>query len=256
MKLKKILMVSAIVAGGVFLLGGAGMMKSKWSELKQAFRGWVDENTSPEAEIARLKGQVAELDAEENSIKNDLAKEIAAYDKLDKQVKTLRTAVESERKDVLAFADQITDAEENKKKVSVGKVSMEVDQAKRKLVADKNAVKGKETNLASLEKNLQTRDENKKILFDQLAEISVLRTELTTELDALDAEYKALKLEGMKNRNHKGNDKLGEIRADIEKLKDKAAERRARINLDGAKVKAEAPVTESAQDIVAELRGK
>lgn len=254
MKLKKILLVGGVVTLGVVLLGGMSAVKKGWDHAKLSFRGWVDENTSPETEIARLKGQVAELDGEENSIKNDLAKEIAACEKLEKNIKNLKAAVENERKDVFTLGEKIKDA--TAKVDAGGKPGMDIDLEKRKLVANRNAVVKREKALADLENTLQIREESKKVLFEQLGEISNLRTELNAELDALDAEYKALKLQGMKTKGHRDNSKLSEIREGIEKLKDKAAERRARIGLDAGKSKADAPVTESVDEILAPLSGK
>lgn len=258
MKAKKILLIAAIVAGGLFLVGGIGAVRKGIEHAKIHFGNWVDENTSPEDEIARLKAEVAKLDAEENGIKNDLAKEIAACEKLDKETKALDASVEADRKTLCAFGESIKDAEKDNKKVSVGKgVTMDVDQAKKKLVSDRDAFLKREAALATRKNTLQTREESKKVLFDQLNEIQAVRNDLNAELDKLDAEYKALKLDGMKNKNHRDSSKLSEIRADIEKLKDKAAERRARNSLDTGKAKAaDTPVTDSVDDILAPAVGK
>ena len=254
MKLKKVLLIGGIAALGLALVGGFGAVKKQLSYAKQNVQAWMDENTDPEQEIKRLKGEVAKLDGEENAIKNDLAKEIAATEKLTKDTAALRAAVDTERKDVLAFGDLIRDA---KDKVSVGKVSMNVDDAKRKLASDAKNVQKREKMLSDRETALKSREESKAVLYAQLNEIQELRRSLTVELDAIETEYKALKLQGMKSKYHRDDSKLSEVREGIEKLKDKVAEKRARVDLDSGKTtKAEVETLGSVDDILAPLNGK
>ena len=175
MKLKKVLLFGGIAALGLALVGGFGFAKKQLAYAKQHMQAWADENTDPEQEIKRLKGEVAQLDGEESAIKNDLAKEIAAADKLKKDADKLKTAVETERVDALAFRDKIKDAEENNKKVSVGKVSLNVDDAKRKLQADTNTCLKRTKMVADMEAALKVREESKAVLYGQLDEIQNLR---------------------------------------------------------------------------------
>jgi chromosome segregation ATPase len=254
MKLKKVLLIGGIAALGLALVGGFGVVKKNLAYAKQSVQAWMDENTDPEQEIKRLKGEVAKLDGEENAIKNDLAKEIAATEKLTKQTAALRAAVEGERKDVLAFGDKI---KESTDKVSVGKVSMNVDDAKRKLAADAKNVQKREKMLADLETALKVREEAKGTLYAQMNEIQDIRRTLSNELDALETEYKALKLQGMKNKYTRDDSKLSEVREGIEKLKEKMAEKRARNDLDTGKTsKVEPESLGSVDDILAPLNGK
>jgi chromosome segregation ATPase len=257
MKLKKVLLIGGIATLGLALVGGFGVVKKQMAYAKQSVQAWMDENTDPEQEIKRLKGEVAKLDGEENGIKNDLAKEIAATKKLTEQTAALRAAVETERKDVLAFGETIKDAEANNKKVSVGKSSLNVDDAKRKLAGDSKNVQKREKMLGDLETALKVREEAKGTLYAQLTEIQDVRRTLNTELDALETECKALKLQAMKNKYTRDDSKLSEVREGIEKVKEKMAVKRARNDLDnGHTSKAEVESLGSVDDILAPLNGK
>jgi len=258
MKLKKVLLFGGIAALGLALVGGFGFAKKQMAYAKQSFQAWADENADPEQEIKRLKGEVAQLDGEENAIKNDLAKEIAQADRLKKDTEKLRAAVEEERKTAVAFGDLIKDAEEKNKKVSLGKVSMHVDDAKKKLQADAKNVGKREKMVSDMETALKVREESKAVLYAQLDEIQNLRRTLAADLDSIETEYKSLKLQGMKNKYTRDNSKLSEVTGGIEKLREKLAEKRARQDLDTGRAtsKTEAETLGSVDDILAPISGK
>lgn len=255
MKLKKVLLIGGIAALGLALVGGFGVIKKQVAYAKQNVQAWMDENTDPEQEIKRLKGEVAKLDGEEEAIKRDLSKEIAKTEKLVKDTATLRTAVDNERKDAFAFGEKIKEAAD---KVTVGKITMNVDEAKKKLDRDAKNVTKREKMLADMETALKVREEGKAVLYAQLAEIQDLRRSLSTELDAIETEYKSLKLQGMKSKYQRDDSKLSEVREGIEKLREKMAEKRALNDLNNGKTaKAETETTlGSVDDILAPLSGK
>ena len=258
MKLKKVLLFGGIAALGLALVGGFGFAKKQLAYAKMNLQAWADENTDPEQEIKRLKGEVAQLDGEESAIKNDLAKEIAAADKLKKDADKLKTAVEGERNAAVAFGNQIKDAEENNKKVSVGKVSLNVDDAKKKLQGDAKNVTKREKMAADMDTALKIREESKAVLYGQLDEIQNLRRTLSADLDGIEAEYNALKLQGMKNKYHRDDSKLSEVNGGIEKLRQQLAEKRARVDLDNGRTttKTETETLGSVDEILAPLSGK
>jgi chromosome segregation ATPase len=254
MKLKKLFLIGGIAALGLALVGGFGVVKKQMAYAKQSVQAWMDENTDPEQEIKRLKGEVAKLDGEENAIKNDLAKEIAAGEKLAKATKDMRASVDTERTDVLAFGAKIKEATD---KVTVGKISMNVDDAKRKLASDAKNVTKREKMVADMEVALKVREEAKGVLYAQLSEIQDLRRTLSNELESIETEYKSLKLQGMKSKYQRDDSKLSEVREGIEKLREKLAEKRALNDLNNGKtVKTEAETLGSVDDILAPLSGK
>ena len=248
MKLKKLLLV-----GGIVALGFAFVGSKYFSYAKNELRALAEKTATPEREIERLRDEVKKLDKVENDIKNELAKEIVLSEKLDRQTKELAKKVEAERQETLAFAENIKQA---KGQVSYGKISMSIDDAKRKLKADSVAVQKRADTLKNMEGSLVNREEAKTLLTRQLNEVMSLKQELTNELDAIEVEYKALKLQAMKNKYHRDDSDLSNIRDGIEKLKDKIAEKRVRVGLDTGKGKIDGPVSESIDDIIAPLSGK
>lgn len=227
MKLKKILLVSAIVAGGVFLLGGAGMMKTKWTELKQAFRGWVDENTSPEAEIARLK---ADVDEKEKKLKNSLAKEMAACERLDREIKELEVAVAKEEGQVRDLHAAIKASTDNKVSISTNSTPIKKADALKKLDAQTKTVAARQKELDSRKEALVFHNEQKTLLETTREELKAARAELET----MAAECRALEAKGMKSNLSK--DEKDGLRPQINKVKDKLAEKRILVGLDEEKV--------------------
>ena len=257
MKLKKVLLFGGIAALGLALVGGFGFAKKQLAYAKQNLQAWADENTDPEQEIKRLKGEVAQLDGEENAIKNDLAKEIAAADKLKKDVEKLRAAVEGERKDAQAFGDKIKEAEGDNKKVTIGKISLNVDDAKKKLSADAKNVQKREKMSADMDAALKVREESKAVLYAQLDEIQNLRRSYSADLDSIETEYKSLKLQGMKNNYHRDGSKLGEVSTSMDKLREKLAEKRALNDLNhGRPTQTQSEPMGSVDEILAPISGK
>ncbi len=268
MKLKKVLLVGGIATLGLVLLGGLPLAKSAigWvgdkieehhAKVEKEREKDKEKNFDADKEIKKLKDDVAKLDKEEVNIKDDLAKEIAAAEKLNKQTAALRAAVEDERKALFAFGDSIKDAEVKNVKVPMSnKILLNVDEAKKKLVSDKGTLVKREKMLADLETSQKMREEAKATLYGQLTEIQDIRRTLMADLEALEVEYKALKLQAMKNKYTRDDGNVSEIRESIEKLKERVAQKRARVGLDTGKGKPDAPVTESVDEILAPVSGK
>lgn len=235
MKLKKILMVSAIVAGGMFLLGGAGMMKNKWAEVKQAFRGWVDENTSPEVEIARLKGEV---DEKEKKVKNALAKEMATCKRLNREISDLEVALVKEEGQVRDLHAAIKASTDNKVSISTSSTPIKKADALKKLDAQTKTVAARQKELDNRKEALAFHAEQQTLLETHWEELKAARA----ELDTMEAECRALELKGMKSNLSK--DEKDGLRPQINKVKDKLAEKRILVGLDEEKVTDEPTLNE------------
>lgn len=145
----------------------------------------------PETELARLRKEIATLDADELKTKNDLAKQIVEKERLDREVNRLRSAVKDE------------------------------------LVAEPH--KGLTAALEATEKRAEMTADKVKVLGEQLSAIQSIRQELLTEADKLEVNLRLL--DPSKPLEADGR-KLAELREEIEKLKDKVAERRERLKLD------------------------
>ena len=248
MKIKKLLILGVIGFAGITFVGS-----KYFSYAKHEVTSWLDKNTnSPEREIARLRDEVKKLDKAEVQIKDELANEMVMCEKVTKQVAEIRTKVNVERKDVLALADELR---ASPVKISVGKSVLSLDDAKRKLKSDATVVVQREKTLASLETGLVHREEAKALLGQQLTELQTMKLDLTNQLDSIEVEYKALKLQAMQNKHYRDDSKWSEVRDGIEKLKEKLQVKKIRVGLDTGAGKTSGPVTESVDDIIAPLTG-
>ncbi len=252
MKLKKILLLGGVIALGVAFIG-TGTVKKLAAYAKHEVQSFADKAGTPEREIERLRDEVKSLDKTERQLKDELAQEIVQADRLNKAVADLRTRVTTERADVVAFGESIKKATTQ---VSLGKRTLSIDDAKRQLKLDASAVAQREQTLKTMESTLVNREESKSILTQNLNEIQAVKSDLTNTLDALEVEYKALRLQATKNKYHRDDSKLSAVRDGIEKLKEKLEVQRVRIGLDTGKGRIDAPVTESVDDILAPLTGK
>jgi len=248
MKLKKWLIAGGLLAAGTLFVGS-----KYFSYAKNELTKMVEQHTAtPEREIERLREEVKKLDKVEKDIKDELASEMVLCEKMAKQTAGLRTQVNAERTAVLALADEIRGAAG---KVSIGKNVYSIDDAKRKLKGDTNAVAQREKTLNSLESTLAHREESKTLLKKQLEEVQIMKMDLTNELDAIEVEFKALKLQAMQNKHTRDDSKWSEVRDGIEKLKEKVQVKKVRVGLDTGKGKIDGPISESVDDIVAPLTG-
>jgi chromosome segregation ATPase len=249
MKLKKILLVGGIATVGLFLVGGVGVVKKQISYAKQHFQQWADENTDPDQEIKRLKGELDQLDAQEKKIKDALAKEIHLSEKLTEEKKDLEAKLPAEEQMVRDLHAAIK-ASDDSKKVSVGKTTFKMDEALKKLDAETKAVSARQKQLVAVSGELDRHNEFRAVLRSQLDELRASRRELASELDTLALEFRTLELQGMKTKSTTDNNKLSEMRASIKKLKDRAAEQKIRNGLDTEDKAADAPTALDADKMI------
>jgi chromosome segregation ATPase len=252
MKLKKVLLVGGIVALGVAFIG-TGTVKKYASYARQEIQSLADKAGTPEREIERLREEVKKLDKVEREMKDELAQEIVQCDGLAKKVAELRTKATSQRAEAESFGETVKTAAG---RVSLGKGTLSQDEAKRHLKTLVSAAASQERTVASLETTLVHREASKNALKGQVTEIQTLREQLSNELDQLEAEYRAIKLAGMKNKYVRDENKWSAIRQGIEDLKQKIEVKKVRHSLDTGAGHTDAPVTESVEDILAPLTGK
>jgi chromosome segregation ATPase len=250
MKLRKLLLVGGIVGLGFAFISGTKYV----SYAKQEVRALLDKAATPEREIERLREEIRGLDKVEKEMKDELANQIVQCDRLTKEIARQTTEVAKAESNANEFAELIKKSD--KGFVALSNVKLSVDEAKRRLKSDVTALGQRKATVGSMEVTKLHREDAKKTIADQLNEIQSMKLALTNELDAIEAEYKALKLESMKNKYHRDDSKWSNIREGIEKLKEKVDYNRVRVGLDTGKGKIDGPVTETVDEILAPLTGK
>jgi len=250
--IKKLLLVAGIVVIGGAVFKGSKVVGYVKNEIASA-GDWLEDQVPIEKEIARLRGEVNKLDREISPIKDNLAKELYATEKLQKDAALLRASVEAEKKDMLARLTAIREAGDATH-VSIGGSKQAIPLAKERLSADSKLLELKAYALTKKDESLQIAEKNVAVLQKQLAELQKQKTELKVEIDTIDADYKVIQLQQMENKYQRDDSRLGSVKDSIQKLKDRIAVKQKRVDLDKADAPAIKPaVVESLDDIEARL---
>lgn len=248
---KALLVVGVVVVGGAFLRGSK--IYSYVRNEVVNIGGWVEDQVPVEKEIARLRGEVSKLDQDIAPIKDDLAKELFAAEKLQKESADLRARVETEKKDLLARVATIREAGDATH-VSIGASRFPLAQARERLASDTKLHELRKQALSRKEESMQIAERNVSVLQKQLAELHRQKSELKVEIDAIDADHKALQLQQMESKYQRDDSRLSGVKESIQKLRDKIAVQQKRVELDKADAPSATPApVESLDDIEARL---
>jgi DNA repair exonuclease SbcCD ATPase subunit len=251
--LKKLLLV-AVVAG--FAFAGLrhtrvfGYAKSEAHSLRE----WADDQIPIEDKIKQMRRDVAGLDRDAERVRDELAKEIVEVRDQTSRVGSYRAQLETERKNLLARGDELKGATE---KVSVGRLVVPVGEAKDMLRQDVNRHEKRKKQLDDMEKSLAHHERIRDTLAKQLDGMVRQKQLLTTEIDAVEAEYKSVQLAQIESKYQNDDSRLSQVKESLTSMRKKLDVEREKLNL-APKVYEEAgPVasTQSVEDILAPLNG-
>jgi hypothetical protein len=258
---KKLLIVALVAGGAVLVLKGTRF----FGYAKQEVMSWKDsweESLPVEKKIKLLRKDVASLDKDISTVKDELAKEIYATETLQREVTEKRAAVNADRKRIDAFATHINEMETKATQVKVGSVTYSVDQAKSRLKQDVDTHLLRKKTLANLEQAFEHHAKIKDTLVRTRDELVRQKEALSAEIDVVEAEYKTHQLTQIESKYQRDDTKLSKIKQDLAKLRESVKVAEIRASLDAPTKAADAPVTtspttpESVEDILAPLNGK
>lgn len=260
--IKKLLVVA--VVGG---LAVAAVKGTKWaSYVRSEVKSWRDaaeDAVPPETEIARLRGEVKNLD--EDTIK--IVKQLARLQSDQADLGNREKALESRKSDTKVKLDALATAvREADGKVKAGDTNVYVmfgdskyslANAKQKLkdtVADYQAF-DKELTHVRLKADTQQRIVDK--LDRQRMEMGRLKTDLDSAIDALEEQVQALKLQQMESKYQTDDTRVAQIKESIAKVNKRLDVQRRELNLlqDTVTPGTTTP-TETVDEILAPLNGK
>ena len=202
----------------------ASHIRTEISSMRKA----VDDNTSPEKDLARIKTDVKLLDIEIQRQIKPLAAEIVRVKELKEQVGELR-AKQSQAKEILqARAAAIKSAAET---VTFGDRTVPVNTAKAELEEGVKRYTSTQKSLDSLELTLASRERIKDGLEKQLDALRTQKVELAAAVDALEAEVTLLKLQQIESRYQTDDTRLARVKEQIRELKTKVAVHREELKL-------------------------
>ena len=209
---KKVVVLTAVVGGGLFALNHvwSGSVGTAWKRVSTKFEKSID----PDFELARIRDEITKLTPDMHRNIARIAEEMVAVESLERRVTDLQTRLES-AKDELAL---ITNAmEKGTTRVVLKGREISVTQVKDKLRTCK-----------TLERELTN---NKKVLDAKKAGVDAARQQLVEmrqqkeQLEIMAAEYesqlKTLALEKTRSRIKLDDTRLAEIKASMDKLRER-----------------------------------
>lgn len=229
--LKKFLLVGAIAAAVVGVVSVTKYGRTIRHEARNAV-AWAEDQIPVEKKINMLRQEVANLDRDIDKVKNELAKEIVAVRELTNTTNTLRAAVDTEQKGLLARGEELKDATE---KVKFGNRFISINEAKDRLKKDVSAHLTKKKSLEAHEKALASREQITDTLQKQFEALKKQKDDLKAEIDTIEAEFKALQLQQMESKYQTDDSRLAGVKKSIAELKRKLDVEKTKLELEPRK---------------------
>jgi chromosome segregation ATPase len=259
--IKKLLVVA--VVGG---LAVAAFKSTKWaSYVRTEVTSWreaAEDQVSPETEIARLRGEVKNLDEDTIKIVKQLARLQSDQADLSGREKSL-TAKKSQVGELMASREAAMRTAEAKAKAGESNVRVVFGdqdyslanglQKLRDTVAEYKAI---DTELTHVRQKSDTQQRIIDKLDRQRLEMNRLKGDLDAAIDGLEEEVQALKLQQMESKYQTDDTRVAQIKESIAKQKKRLDVQRRELNLLQDTVMPSLSTTESVDDIMAPVKGK
>ena len=225
--IKKLVIVGLVATAAFVGLRHSKFFRYAKQELSDV-HDWVEDQVPVEKKIEQMRKDVANLDRDVESVKDALAREIVEVRELTTDVGKLRASVETEHKGLVKRGEEIRDASEY---VAYGRSKVSVAEAKELLKRDVGTHLKRKQQLESLEKTLANRERIKETLEKQLDSMLKQKQELKAEIDAVEAEYKALQLQQMESKYQNDDTRLARVKESLNGLRKKLDIEREKLQL-------------------------
>jgi chromosome segregation ATPase len=219
--IKKAVFASALVAGGLVVLNSvwSGSVHTGWKKFQSKIEARID----PEFELARIRDEIAKLTPDMHKNISRIAEEMVAVETLDRKVNDLTVKLETTKDELAAYTNAI---EKGTTRVSVGGREISVTQVKDKLRTCKNL----EKELANNKKVLEAKKQGVDAARQQLVEMRQQKEQLEVMATEYETQLKTLALEKTRKKIALDDSRLAEIKASMEKLRERIdTERKATI---------------------------
>jgi len=210
--IRKLVFVSAVVAGGLFLLNNcwSGSVGTAW---KRA-RATVERKISPDFELARIRDQIQQLTPDMHKNIAKIAEEMVAVESLERRVGDLQARLDREKGDLASISDSI---EKGIKVVLPSGRPVTASLLKDKLKTCKNL----ERELVNQTKVLDAKRSEVISAREQLAEMRQQKEQMEVLAAEYEAELKTLALEQTRAKIKLDDSRLAEIKDSFEKLRER-----------------------------------
>jgi chromosome segregation ATPase len=255
--MKKLILVAVIGILAVSAAKGSkwfSHIRSEWAGAKE----WAESKIPPEKEIARLRNEVKLLDKDIMTVVNQLARERVECTELKEKVADLRTKQAADKEQLQARGAAIKAAEEKAEAfVDFGNRKIRLVAAKDDLDAGVKRYTSNQRSLETMELTLDSRERIRDGLEKQLETLKNKKSELSSGIDALEAELTMLKLQQMESKYQTDDTRLAKIKESMRELRKKLDVEREKLKLMPAALDAptSTAATKSVDDIMAPLNG-
>jgi chromosome segregation ATPase len=211
-------------------------IKTEFNSLRES----VEDSIPPEKEIARLRGEIKELDKDLNTVMDQVARERVEVKQLKEKAEDLRAQQSKDYEILQARSNALKNAKEHAffgdRKLSIADATNEF-----KALARQYEIRSK--SLDSMDDTLKHREKIKDTLEKQLETLKNQRVEMLAAVDGLEAELNALKLQQMESKYQTDDSRLAKIKEDIRTL-------RTKFEIDREKLKLQPAVRETSSSSV------
>lgn len=253
--MKKLILVAVIGILAVSAAKGTKWFSHIRSELAGA-KEWADSKIPPEKEILRLRNEVKLLDKDILTVVNQLAHERVECGELKQKVADLQARQVTDKDTLQARATAIKAAEEKAETyVDFGSRKIRLVAAKHDLEDGVKRFTSNQKSLETMQLTLDSRERIRDGLEKQLETLKNKKSELSSGIDALEAELTNLKLQQMENKYQTDDTRLAKIKESMRELRKKLDVEREKLNLMPAALDAPASTSaaKSVDDIMAPL---
>jgi chromosome segregation ATPase len=253
--MKKLILVAVIGIVAVSAARGSKWFSHIRSELAGA-KEWAESKIPPEKEISRLRNEVKLLDKDIMTVVNQLAHERVECNGLKERVAELRTRQTADKAQLEAAAAAIKAAEQKAEaQVSIGNRQVRLSTAKHDLEDGVKRFTSNQKSLETMELTLDSRERIRDGLEKQLETLKNKKSELSSGIDALEAELTMLKLQQMESKYQTDDTRLAKIKESMRELRKKLDVEREKLKLMPAVLDAQpsTAATKSVDDIMAPL---
>lgn len=251
---KKLFWTALIVGGVLFVVKGSKFFGYVKDEVSSA-RNWLDDQVPVEKELQRLNGEVDRLEKDINKVKDNLAKELHALEKQEKEVTLKEAKLDSQQKEMLVRHEQIEQMAGDQF-VTFGREKLSKTDAVKRLSADSKLWQIERDTLNRQQESVKLTMENVAHLQKQRAELENQKGILKARLQKIANDHKALQAKKVETQ-YKGDDtRLSKLLKDIEKLEDRLGVQSKRVEMDRPTAVSQQEPVESLEDIAARLRGE
>jgi len=210
--IKKLIVVGVVIAGGLFAVNAvwSGSVRTAWKRMHSKIERKID----PDFELDRIRDEITKLTPDMHKNIARIAEEMVAVESLERRCGDLQAKLENSKDELAALTNAV---EKGATRVKVGGREISVTQVKEKLRCCKNI----ERELANNRKVLDAKKQGVEAARQQLVEMRHQKEQLEVMAAEYEAQLKTLALEKTRSRLKLDDSRLAEIKASMEKLRER-----------------------------------